>query len=155
MTVDGQCVDGLWSDHIRRSYISFWALVSSVFCLGADPRMIPDKYVKMLNHPDILMIQQSGVMAKPIGSGNAQHNRKQVWWKTLPDGRICVGLFNVHIYPLLHGISHEISFSFSDIGITQGHLHDVWEDKGVGEYTDSYKIKLNAGACQILLVTPK
>ncbi|KAG2175581.1 hypothetical protein INT43_001228 [Umbelopsis isabellina] len=155
MTVDGQCVDGLWSDDIRRSYISFWALVSSVFCLGADPRMIPDKYVKMLNHPDILMIQQSGVMAKPIGSGNAQQNRKQVWWKALPDGRMCVGLFNVHIYPLLHGTSHEVSFSFSDIGITRAHLFDVWEAKELGEYTESYKIKLNAGACQILLMTPE
>ncbi|GAB5588647.1 hypothetical protein Unana1_03547 [Umbelopsis nana] len=154
MTVDGQCIDGLWSDDIRRSYISFWALVSSVFCLGADPRMIPDVYVKMLNQPDIIAIQQSGVMAKPIGSGDASQNRKQVWWKKLPDGRTCVGLFNAHVYPLIYGLSHVVSFALSDIGLTGGMLYDVWEEKDLGHYSTIYEVKLGSGACQILLVTP-
>ncbi|KAG2183910.1 hypothetical protein INT44_008921 [Umbelopsis vinacea] len=154
MTSNGQCVDGLWSDGIRKSYISFWALVSSVFCLGADPRAIPDVYVKMLNHPDILSIHQSGIMAQPIGSGDASKNRKQVWWKTLPDGRISVGLFNAHVYPVMYGVPHEVSFAFADMGLTGGALYDVWDQKDLGNHTDEYKIKLSAGECQVLFITP-
>ncbi|KAH8550250.1 glycoside hydrolase superfamily [Umbelopsis sp. PMI_123] len=154
MTVKDQCIDGLWDDSIRLSYISFWALVSSVFCLGADPRAIPDTYVKMLNHPDILYIHQSGIMAQPIGSGDASKNRKQVWWKKLPDGRTCVGLFNAHLYPVIYGVSHEVSFSFADIGLTSGTLFDVWEGTDLGHHTDVYKVILTSGACQVLFVTP-
>ncbi|KAI8374247.1 glycoside hydrolase superfamily [Radiomyces spectabilis] len=155
MVVNGKCIDGLDNDDVRLSYISFWALVSSVFCIGADPRMIPDKYLHWFNHPEMLMIHQSGIMAKPIGSGNAWLNRKQIWWKRLADGRIACGLFNTHVYPFFLGISREIKFKLSDMGIETAEIKDVWAGEQMGTYTGTYSVTLRAGQCQLLLITPK
>lgn len=156
MTVGGKCVDGLDNDDVRQSYISFWALVSSVFCVGSDPRMIPDKYLLLLNHPDILAIHQSGVMARPVGSGDAWLNRRQIWWKRLPDGRICCGLFNTHTYIFILGFSHEVKLDLTDVGIDSGRaaIRDVWTGEDLGTFVNSYSVQLRAGQCQMLFLTP-
>lgn len=156
MVVNGKCVDGLDNDDVRMSYISFWALVSSVFCIGADPRMIPDKYLAMLNHPDILAIHQAGNMARPIGSGDVWQNRKQVWWKRMPDGRICCGLFNAHTYMFMLGKSHEITLDLKEVGLAnrQVKLFDIWEGKDIGVVTDTYRVRLRPGQCQMLFLVP-
>ena len=152
MTVDGKCVDGLDNDDVRMSYISFWALVSSVFCIGADPRKLPQKYLAMLNHPVILDIHQCGMIARPIGSGNAWLNRKQVWWKKLPDGRLCVGLFNAHVYPFMLGISREVKFEFAELGVEEVEAKDAWTGEWLGRFAKSYNTVLRPGQCQLLLL---
>jgi hypothetical protein len=130
-------------------------MVSSVFCTGADPRKIPDKYLAYYNHKEILEIHQSGVMAKPVGSGNVWQNRKQVWWKTLQDGRIYVCLINAHTYPFMLGYSHEVTLCFADIGLDQRvHIKDVWTGEDLGEFNEKYSITLRAAQCQTLLITP-
>ncbi|KAI8372005.1 glycoside hydrolase superfamily [Choanephora cucurbitarum] len=154
MTVDGKCVDGLDNDDVRQTYISFWAIVSSVFYTGADPRRIPDKYLSWYNHPEILEIHQSGVMAKPIGSGNVWQNRKQVWWKQLKDGRIYVCLVNAHTYIFMLGLSHEVTLDLAAIGLQRAKLKDVWTGEQLGIYDNKYSIVLRAGQSQTLLVTP-
>lgn len=156
MTVDGKCVDGLDNDDVRRSYISFWALLSTVFCIGSDPRMIPDKYLHQFNHPDIIYIHQSGIMARPVGSGDVWLNRKQIWWKELPDGRICCGIFNAHTYIFMLGFNHEITLRLSDlnIGPAGATLYDIWEGKDLGKYTGQYSVRLRPGQCQMLYIIP-
>lgn len=154
MTIDGRgCIDGLDNDDVRISYISFWALVSSVFCIGSDPRRIPEKYMSLLNHPTMLEIQQSGIMAKPIGSGNAWYNRKQVWWKRLSDHRLCVGLFNAHVYPFMLGMSHEVKVNFDDLNITEADIKDAWTGDHLGTFMGSYSKTLRPGQCQMLILT--
>jgi hypothetical protein len=154
MTVNGMCVDGLDNDDVRQTYISFWALVSSVFCIGSDPRHLPEKYLDMLNHKEMLEIHQSGVMAMPIGSGDAWKNRKQVWWKRLEDGRVYVCLINSHTYMFMLGLSHEVSIQFRDVGMSKVKLKDVWTGEDLGLHDGHYSIVLRAGQSQTLLVTP-
>ncbi|KAI9320836.1 glycoside hydrolase superfamily [Dichotomocladium elegans] len=157
MVVKGKCVDGLDNDDVRMSYISFWALLSSVFCIGADPRMIPDKYLAMLNNPDILAIHQAGNMARPVGSGDVWQNRKQIWWKAMPDGRICVGLFNAHTYMFMLGVSHDFKLDLRDVGITskRADAYDVWKGESIGTLEGEYGVRLRPGQCQILFLTPQ
>lgn len=155
MTVNGKCVDGLDNDDVRQTCISFWAIVSSVLCTGADPRLIPDKYLEYYNHKEILEIHQSGIMARPIGSGNVWQNRKQVWWKKLNDGRIYVCLINAHTYPFMLGYSHEIYVRFTDLGIGKvAKVKDVWSGKTLGVFHDKYSVTLRAAQSQTLLITP-
>jgi hypothetical protein len=156
MTVDGKCIDGLDNDDVRLSYISFWALTSSVFCLGADPRCIPDRYLEWLNNPDILEIHQSGIMPKPIESGNAWTNRRQVWWKKLPDGRVAVGLFNSSVFMFMSilGRNYDITFTMKDVGLEKATIKDVWTGKSLGVHSKDYKTILRPGQCQILLLDP-
>ncbi|KAG1219362.1 hypothetical protein G6F35_007548 [Rhizopus arrhizus] len=154
MTVDGVCVDGLDNDDVRRTCISFWAIVSSVFCLGSDPRKIPDKYLAWYNHKEILEIHQSGIMAKPIGSGDVWQNRKQVWWKKLKDGRIYVCLVNAHTYIFMLGFSHEVTLYFKDIGLDRAHIKDVWTGDQLGLFEEKYSVTLKAAESQVLLITP-
>ncbi|KAG2206959.1 hypothetical protein INT47_008428 [Mucor saturninus] len=154
MTVNGKCVDGLDNDDVRQTCLSFWAIVSSVFCLGSDPRAIPDKYLAWYNHAEIQEIHQSGVMARPIGSGNVWQNRKQVWWKKLKDGRIYVCLINAHTYIFMLGLSHEVTLNLADIGLKKAQLKDVWTSEQLGVYEDKYSIVLRAGQSQTLLITP-
>ncbi|KAI8376522.1 glycoside hydrolase superfamily [Radiomyces spectabilis] len=155
MTVNGTCIDGLDNDDIRQSYISFWAMVSSVLCLGGDPRMIPEKYLSMLHHPGMLAIHQSGVVAKPLGTTGLWNNRKQVWWKRLPTGEIYVGLFNTHVYRFMLGLSHEIKFRLKDFDLITAEIKDVWSGNILGVYNDSYSVVLKPGQCKILLLTAK
>ncbi|ORZ20447.1 glycoside hydrolase superfamily [Absidia repens] len=152
MTVNGKCIDGLDNDDVRLSYISFWVLTSSIFCLGADPRCIPDKYLTWLNHPEILTIHQTGIMAKPIQSGNAWNNRKQVWWKKLPDGRVAVGLFNTSVFMFMLGKSYEIKFALRDVGMKKATIRDVWTGKSLGSFDSQYSVMLRPGQCQILIL---
>jgi hypothetical protein len=154
MTVNGTCVDGLDNDDVRQTYIAFWSMVSSVFCIGADPRALPEKYLAMLNHKEMLEIHQSGVMAKPIGEGDVWKNRKQVWWKKLKDGRIYVCLMNAQTYPFMLGFSREIGFDLKDIGVEKARLKDVWTGEDLGEVDGHYGLVLRGGQSQTLLVTP-
>ncbi|KAI9022269.1 glycoside hydrolase superfamily [Phycomyces nitens] len=155
MTVDGKCIDGLDNDDVRLSYISFWALLSSVFCIGADPRKIPDKYLEMLCHPGILAIHQSGIMARPIQSGNVWTNRKQIWWKKLENGKICVGLFNAHVYMLMLGMNQGFLLNLADVGVKAAEIEDVWTGENLGIHQNTYKVSLRPGQCQMLMLTPK
>jgi hypothetical protein len=155
MTVDGKCIDGLDNDDVRLSYISFWAITSSVFCLGADPRCIPDKYLAWLNHPDMLAIHQCGIMAKPIKSGNAWDNRRQVWWKKLPDGRVAVGLFNSSVFYFMFGMHYDITFTMNDVGLSKATIKNVWTGESLGLYDDQYTLVLRPGQCQLLLLEPQ
>ncbi|KAG0174746.1 hypothetical protein DFQ28_002388 [Apophysomyces sp. BC1034] len=155
MTVNGKCIDGLDNDDVRRSYVSFWSLVSSIFCIGADPRMLPDKYLNMLNNPEILEIHRSGIMAHPIRSGNVWMNRKQVWWKRMQDGRVCCGLFNAHVYPFMLGKSHRVKFNLADVELKTAVITDVWTGECLGTYTDKYCVVLRPGQCQMLLLESK
>lgn len=154
MTVGGKVIDGLSNDDVRQSYIGFWAIVSSVFCLGADPRSIPDNYVNWFNNPDILTIHQTGIMATPIGSGNAWSNRRQVWWKKLPDNRVAVGLFNTSVFMFMLGKNYDIQFKLADVGLDSATIKDVWENKQLGVFKDKYHVVLRPGQCKILLLTP-
>ncbi|KAI7870847.1 glycoside hydrolase superfamily [Spinellus fusiger] len=154
MTVNGQCIDGLDNDDVRVSYISFWALLSSVFCIGSDPRMIPDKYLKLLCHPGILAIHQSGNMAHPLPYDTLWRKQKQIWWKPLEHGRICVGLFNIYTYPLGIGQKHSLEIQLSAIGITRANFEDVWTGEKLGTFAGSYKVLLRPGQCQMLILEP-
>ncbi|ORZ08690.1 glycoside hydrolase superfamily [Absidia repens] len=155
MTVDGKCIDGLDNDDVRLSYISFWAMTSSIFCLGADPRCIPDKYLKLLNHPEMLAIHQCGVMAKPIQSGNAWDNRRQVWWKKLPDGRVAVGLFNSSVFLFMFGRHYDITFRLKDLGLKKATIKNIWTGESLGLHEDHYTVVLRPGQCQVLLLQPQ
>ncbi|KAI9492834.1 glycoside hydrolase superfamily [Zychaea mexicana] len=154
MVVGGKCVDGLDNDDVRKTYISFWAIVSSVFCIGSDPRAIPDKYLAFLNHPGILEIHQAGNMARPIGSGNVWLNRRQIWWKRMPDGQICCLLFNAHTYIFMLGFSHDIQLDLTDVGIVSAAILDVWTGEKLGVHNGSYTARLRPGQCQMLMLTP-
>ncbi|KAI8089874.1 glycoside hydrolase superfamily [Halteromyces radiatus] len=154
MTVDGKCIDGLDNDDVRLSYITFWAITSSIFCLGADPRCIPDKYLAWFNHPDMLTIHQSGIMARPIQSGNAWTNRRQIWWKTLPDGRVAVGLFNTSVFMFMLGKSYDLKFTMSEVGLKQAIIKDVWTGESLGKSSSHYTVILRPGQCKLLLLTP-
>ncbi|KAI9276274.1 glycoside hydrolase superfamily [Sporodiniella umbellata] len=154
MTVDGECVDGLDNDDVRRTCITFWSMVSSVMCLGSDPRKIPEKYLDWYNHQEMLEIHQSGIMAKPIGSGDVWQNRRQVWWKKLKDGRIYVCLINAHTYLFMLGFNHQVTLFFQDIGLTKAYLKDVWSGQSLGLFENTYRIMLRPAQSQLLLITP-
>ncbi|KAI8096413.1 glycoside hydrolase superfamily [Halteromyces radiatus] len=173
---NARCIDGLDSDLLRQSYIAFWALVSSVFCIGADPRLLPDKYIDMLHHPIILDIQQSGIVAVPLPFTDYWHYR-QVWWKRLPLSAlsstssssvdhyvVCVGLFNTCYYPitmnnhssLASWLKMEIDFKLSDVlqGTTMARITNVWTGEDIGVTIDKYTTWLEPGECQLLLLYP-
>ncbi|KAI8985202.1 glycoside hydrolase superfamily [Pilobolus umbonatus] len=154
MTVGNACVDGLDNDDIRLTYIGFWAFTSSVFCIGSDPRCIPDHYLKWYNHEEILEIHQSGIMPKPIGSGDVWQNRRQIWHKKLRDGRIYVCLINAHTYPFMLGRSHQITLRLSDLGCRRAEIRDVWNNNTIGSFDENYTILLRPGQSQIIQVIP-
>ncbi|ORX46961.1 glycoside hydrolase [Hesseltinella vesiculosa] len=148
---ENRCIDGLANDHIRRSYITFWALTSSVFCLGSDPRCIPNKYLDMLNHPTVLDIQQTGVMANLLPYYTDYWSYDQVWWKPFKTNTVVVGLFNVSHPP---GKRLRVGFRFRDVlNAENAFIEDVWKREILGVFKHQYSVNLEAGECCLLLIS--
>ncbi|KAI8070018.1 glycoside hydrolase superfamily [Gongronella butleri] len=169
---DGKCIDGLYNDDIRRTYISFWALTSSVFCIGSDPRLLPEKYLEMLHHPIILDIQQSGIMAQPLPYYSDPWSYRQVWWKQLDEKQAVVGLFNI-VNPSGGRAAPEsvrsaatsdakstipsrfqVGFRIADVlnGARAASIKDVWLNEELGIFQGNFTTILYAGQCKLVLV---
>jgi hypothetical protein len=97
--------DGI-NDLERQSVMTFWSMASSPLWVGGDIYFMDQKAQEIVTNPEVIAVDQAGVMPTQIAAGNAQ-----VWRKALPDGTTAVAVYN------LGGSTTSITVDFAAIGL--------------------------------------
>ncbi|HWE27456.1 MAG TPA: hypothetical protein VHB97_05605, partial [Polyangia bacterium] len=90
----------------RQTVMTFWSMASSPLWIGGDIYFMDATAQAILSNPEVIAIDQAGVMPQQIVSGNSQ-----VWKKALPDGTTAVAVYN------LGGSSTSITVDFASLGL--------------------------------------
>jgi len=129
------------------THISLWCLLSSPLLIGCDMNSMDDFTLSLLSNDEVIAVNQDslGRQAKQLRQGD-----EQVWAKDLNDGSKAVGLFN------LAAAEKNISISLADIGLSgKCKVKDLWRQKNLGEFQDSFEAKVSAHGVVLVRVTPK
>ncbi|MFE5709577.1 ricin-type beta-trefoil lectin domain protein [Streptomyces sp. NPDC056501] len=97
--------DGL-NDIERQSVMTFWSMASSPLYVGGDIYFMDEKAQSILTNPEVIAVNQSGVLPTRITGGN-----QQSWKKKLPDGSWAVAVYN------LGGSATDIKVDLSSLGL--------------------------------------
>lgn len=119
--------DGL-SDVERQSVMSFWAIASSPMWVGGDIYFMDATAQAMLTNPEVIAVDQSGVIPRQVASGQTPQ-----WAKTLPDGTIVVGVFN------LGSSTTNVEVSFASLGLSgDADVRDLAAREDLGSFTGNW-----------------
>ena len=140
----GGANSGLTPDE-RQTMVTLWALAASPLITGDDLRNLDAWGIGLLTNPEVVGVDQSGVVAAPLNTGTQQ----QVWTALQPDGSYAVGLFN------LGDAAATVGVSWSSLGfIGPATVRDLWARADVGSFTHAFSVQLNSHASVMLRVTP-
>ncbi len=119
--------DGL-SDVERQSVMSFWAMASAPLWVGGDIYFMDSTARAILTNPEVIAVDQAAVLPQQTVSGTTPQ-----WAKTLPDGTVAVGVFN------LGSSSADIQVSFSSFGLSgDADVRDLVERADLGTFADNW-----------------
>jgi alpha-galactosidase len=114
------------------SYMSMWSLMASPLFFSGDMTKLDDFTINVLCNAEVIDIDQDtlGKQAKVV----RKNQQEMVLAKSLEDGSVAVGLFNLSEGPL------NISIDWKDVA-RSGKLtvRDVWRQKDIGSFTDGFK----------------
>jgi len=116
-------------------HISLWCLLSSPLLIGCDMTQLDPFTLNLLENDEVIAIDQD-----PLGKEAmtvAKNGDARVYAKDLADGSKAVGLFN------LGETETQVTVKWSDLGL-KGKLHvrDLWRQKDLGKFKDSYSAKV-------------
>jgi hypothetical protein len=146
-----------WGPNLRPSrltpneqytHMSLWCLLSAPLLLGCDLTRLDDFTINLLTNDEVLALDQDplGKQAVPVyKSGNIQ-----IWAKDLADGSRAIGIFN------LGDSTEKVVVSLVDLGFKGKHmLRDIWRQKNMGEFKDTYDTSISRHGVQLLKLTAK
>jgi alpha-galactosidase len=119
------------------SYMSMWSLMASPLFFSGDMTKLDPFTLNILCNSEVIDIDQDtlGKQAKIV----RKIDQEFVLAKPLEDGSIAVGLFNLSEEP------RTISINYSDVGKSgRQKVHDVWRQKDIGTFADSFKAEVPA-----------
>ncbi len=130
------------------THISLWCLLSAPLLIGCDMSQLDDFTLSLLTNDEVLAVDQD-----PLGKGavpvSGATDSIQVWHKELADGSQAVGIFNLGEQPAA------ATLSLASLGL-QGRqqLRDLWRQRDLGEYSDSYRGSVPAHGVLLLKISP-
>jgi hypothetical protein len=136
---------GLTPDE-RRTMVTLWALSASPLIVGDDLRRLDALGVRLLTNPEVIAVDQSGVVGAPLNTATPQ----QVWTALQPDGSYAVGLFNLSDSPAAATV---LWTSLGFVG--SGAIRDLWSRADVGTFPTGFSVPLGPHASVMLRVTPE
>ncbi|MCX6232266.1 MAG: putative Ig domain-containing protein [Bacteroidetes bacterium] len=127
------------------THISLWALLSAPLLIGCDLSQLDDFTLNLLCNDEVIDIDQD-----PLGKGALRVVKNpdyQVWVKQLEDGSIAVGIFN------LSDDFNRITVNWNELNIKGSKtLRDVWRQKDLGKYKDSFTTKVSSHGVLLLRI---
>ena len=130
------------------THISLWSLLSSPLLLGCDLERLDAFTLNLLTNDEVIAIDQDplGKQAVPL----IKKDNIQVWVKELNDGNKAVGIFN------LGDNTIEFNLKLLEIG-EKGkiNIRDLWRQKSLGEFKDSFKTKIPSHGVVLLKLIQK
>ncbi|MBM9503488.1 glycoside hydrolase family 27 protein [Actinacidiphila acididurans] len=119
--------DGL-NDTERQTVMNFWSMASAPLYVGGDVWFEDAKAQAILTNPEVIAVDQSGVVPTQVSGGG-----QQVWAKRLPDGSTVVGVFNTG------SAAATVSVAFSSLGLTgSASVRDLAARADLGTATGSW-----------------
>ena len=108
------------------THISLWSLWSAPLLIGCPVEEMDAFTLGLLTNPEVLAVNQDPlcVMGRTSGDGSAR-----VVTKSLKDGALAVGLFNIDNKP------QEVSADWETLGVSgKKRARDLWRQKDIGEF---------------------
>jgi hypothetical protein len=124
--------------------MSFWSLAAAPLSLGVDLTHLDSGDLAFLTNDEVIAVDQAGVAAKQLQTGNTQ-----IWAAHEPDGTIAVGLFN------LGASAASITINWSDLGIVgAADVRDLWQQTDLGTMTGSFTSNVNSHGVTLVKIQP-
>jgi alpha-galactosidase len=132
------------------SHVSIFSLLAAPLLIGCPIEQLDAFTLNLLTNDEIIEINQD-----PLGKAArlmADENGVQIWLKPLEDGSYAVGLFNTAAFgktpeSYFHWGNEKpasFTFDFQKIGLRgKFKLRDVWRQKDLGTFNDSFKTSIN------------
>jgi hypothetical protein len=98
--------DGL-SDTERQTVMNFWSMASAPLYVGGDVYFMDSKAVSILTNPEVVSVDQAGIIPTQIAGGTSQ-----IWKKQLADGSTVVGVYNTG------SSTTDITVTFNSLGLS-------------------------------------
>jgi alpha-galactosidase len=122
--------NGGMNDTEYRTHMSLWSLLAAPLLAGNDLRSVAPDILDILTNKEVIAIDQD-----PAGKEAVQVSKEgeaQVWARTLADGSVAVGLFN------LGATQIPVTAKWSDLHIAgTWNAHDLWAHADRGNGTDA------------------
>ncbi|HEY8964842.1 MAG TPA: glycoside hydrolase family 27 protein [Candidatus Methylacidiphilales bacterium] len=131
----------------KRTLMSLWSLESSPLILGANLTDLDDETMKLLTNDEVLAVDQDslGQAARRV----VQKDQTEVWVKPVKGGAKAIGLFNrgdKAATVTLDWKAAELNGAMT--------LRDLWQQKNLGSFGDTYSVEIPPHGVLLLLATP-
>ncbi len=144
------------------SHVSLFSLLSAPLLIGCPIEQLDDFTLNLLTNDEIIEINQD-----PLGKSArllSEEEGVQIWAKPLEDGSYAVGLFNVADFGKTPETyfrwgdekSKAFTFDFNKINLKGKYqLRDVWQQKDLGSFNNSFKTDIRHHGVLMLRMYPK
>ena len=130
------------------THITLWCLLSSPLLIGCDMTKLDKFTLSLLDNDEVLAINQD-----PLGRQAARIGRQgstEIWAKSLADGSMAVGLFNLGEDQTQAGVK------WSDLGITGPQtVRDLWRQQDIGVVDDQFQTSIPRHGVVLVKLAPK
>lgn len=124
----GQAIQDGINDVERQSVMTFWSMASAPLYVGGDIYFLDSTAQSILTNPEVIAINQAGIIPQRIAGGTLQK-----WRKQLPDGSWIVAVYN------LGSSSASIRVNWSDIGSSgTRHVRDLVSRRDLGNFANGW-----------------
>jgi alpha-galactosidase len=134
---------GVYTPNEQYSLVSLWSLLAAPLFYSDDLRLLDDFLISVLCNSEIIEIDQDplGKCANTVLLGD----EAVLFVKDMEDGSKAVGLVNRSEMEI------EITAKWSDLGVAgKQRVRDVWRQKDIGEFSDSYTVKVGRHATHVI-----
>ena len=130
------------------THISLWCLLSAPLLLGCDLEKLDPFTLGLLTNDEVLAIDQDPLV-KPAHCITAPSGEAKVYVKELADGTKAIGLFNTGAE------SATVTVRWEEAGLKgQQRLRDLWRQKDIGSYEQSYSVKVPSHGVTLIKASP-
>ena len=129
------------------THISLWSLLSAPLLIGCDLQQMDDFTKNLLCNSEVIAINQdeSGKQAQRV----SDKDQVQIFAKTLEDGSLAVGLFNLSDQPKKGAV-----LSWTTLNVEGDYqVRDVWRQKDLGLHHDQMSTNIPAHGVVLLRLT--
>jgi hypothetical protein len=124
----GQGIQDGINDVERQTVMNFWSMASAPLYVGGDVYFLDSTARSILTNPEVIGVDQAGVLPQRITSGSLQK-----WRKQLANGTWVVAVYN------LGSSSADVTVNWSDIGASgTKRVRDLVARADLGTFTGSW-----------------
>ncbi|MCE7012012.1 glycoside hydrolase family 27 protein [Kibdelosporangium philippinense] len=124
----GQGIQDGITDTERQSVMTFWSMASAPLYVGGDIYFLDSAAQAILTNPEVIAVDQAGVLPQRITGGTLQK-----WRKRMQDGSWVVAVYNLGSSPA------NITVNWSDIGLGGSRrVRDLVARGDLGSFTNSW-----------------